>query len=153
MFTTLAKKHRRPPWVIRDRLKSTTVTPHGKRRCFEAVLRTPSGKEFTARFGGIPLRTVRHARILDRPWPARRGRLLIDRLKAGTCELCQSHDGITVYHVARLVDLNTYSPTKAPDWVTAMCQRRSKTLIVCAACHAHIHQPRTQQHPLESRVR
>lgn len=57
MFTTLAKKHRRPPWVIRDRLKSTTVTPHGKRRCIEAVLRTPSGKVLTARFGGIPLRT------------------------------------------------------------------------------------------------
>ena len=153
MFTTLAKKHRRPPWVMRERLKSTVVTPHGKRRCFEAVLRTPSGKEFTARFGGIPLRTVRHARLHDGPWPARRRRLLIDRLKAGVCELCQSRDGITVHHVRRLVDLNKYSPKKAPDWVTAMRQRRSKTLIVCVDCHARIHPPHTQQHLLESRVR
>jgi len=96
---------------------------------------------------------VRHFRLLDGPWPARRRRLLIDRLKAGTCELCQSRDGITVHLVARLVDLNKYSATNAPDWVTAMRQRRSKALIVCVDCHARIHPPHTQQHPLESRVR
>ncbi|WP_158726890.1 group II intron reverse transcriptase/maturase [Tomitella fengzijianii] len=153
MFTTLAKKHRRPPWVMRERLKSVVETPHGKRRCFEAVLHTPSGAEFTARFGGILLRKVRHARLLDGPWPARRKRLLIARLKAGICELCQSRDGITVYHIARLADLDRYSPTKAPEWVSAMRQRRSKTLIVCAGCHTQIHPPGREQHPPESRVR
>ncbi|MFD0504473.1 group II intron reverse transcriptase/maturase [Streptomyces chiangmaiensis] len=54
MLSTLAAKHRRPPWIMRERHKSTVDTPFGKRRCFEAVQRTPAGKVFTARFGGIP---------------------------------------------------------------------------------------------------
>jgi group II intron reverse transcriptase/maturase len=140
MLSTLAAKHRRPPWVMRRRHETTAATPHGKRRCFEATLRTPSGKEFTARFGGIPLRRDKHARLIDGAWPAKRGRQLIARLTAGKCELCQSHDGITVHHVKRLADLDRYSPTTAPAWVKAMRGRRRKTLIVCSDCHTDIHQ-------------
>ena len=94
---------------------------------------------FTARFGGVPLRRVTHARIIDGPWPTRRGTLLIARLTAGTCELCQARDGITVHHVRRLTDLTKYDPTTGPDWARAMQRRRSKTLIVCTHCHARIH--------------
>jgi group II intron reverse transcriptase/maturase len=145
MFSTLAAKHRRPPWVMRDRHRATASTPHGKRRCFEAVQRTPAGKVFTARFGGIPLRRKKHARLIDGAWPARRGRQLIARLHAGICELCQSPDGITVHHVRRLTDLNRYSTKAEPPWVEAMRASRRKTLIVCARCHASIHQqPGTQ---------
>lgn len=139
MFSTLAAKHRRPPWVMRDRLRSTADTPHGKRRCYEAKLHTPSGPVFTARFGGIPLRRRKHARLIDGAWPARRGRQLIARLTAGICELCDSRDGITVHHVKRLADLNRYSRTTAPRWVEAMRASRRKTLIVCARCHRDIH--------------
>ena len=145
MFSTLAAKHRRPPWAMRDRHRTTVTTPYGKRRCFEAVQRTPSGKVFTARFGGIPLRRKKHARLIDGAWPARRGHQLIARLKAGICELCESRGGITVHHVGRLTDLNRYSTTAAPKWVEAMRASRRKTLIVCARCHASIHQqPGTQ---------
>jgi group II intron reverse transcriptase/maturase len=145
MFSTLAAKHRTPPWVLRERLKTTVVTPYGKRRCFEATQRTPSGKVFTARFGGIPLRRNKHARLIDGAWPAKRKRQLITRLTAGICELCESPDGITVHHVKRLVDLNRYNSTAAPDWVEAMRAKRRKTLIVCASCHAEIHhRPNTQ---------
>ena len=145
MFSTLAAKHRRPPWAMRDRHRTTVTTPYGKRRCFEAVQRTPSGKVFTARFGGIPLRRKKHARLIDGAWPARRGRQLIARLKAGICELCESRNGITVHHVGRLNDLNRYSTKAAPQWVEAMRASRRKTLIVCARCHASIHQqPGTQ---------
>lgn len=139
MLSTLAAKHRRPPWAMRRRHETTVETPHGKRRCFEATQRTPSGTMFTARFGGIPLRRKKHARLLDGAWPARRGRQLITRLTTGICELCQSRDGITVHHVTRLTDLNRYNTTTAPDWVQTMRARRRKTLIVCADCHAHIH--------------
>jgi group II intron reverse transcriptase/maturase len=140
LFSTLAAKHRRPPWVMRDRHKSTVDTPFGKRRCFEAVQRTPAGKVFTARFGGIPLHRRKHARIIDGVWPTRRGRQLTARLTAGICELCGSNEGITVHHVKRLTDLNRYSTTAAPRWVQAMRTRRRKTLIVCDRCHAEIHQ-------------
>jgi group II intron reverse transcriptase/maturase len=141
MLSTLAAKHRRPPWIMRERYKTTIETPFGKRRCFEAVQRTPAGKVFTARFGGIPLRRRKHARpIIDGAWPTKKGRRLIDRLTAGICELCASHDGITVHHVRRLTDLNRYSSTAAPRWVEAMRTGRRKTLIVCDRCHAEIHQ-------------
>jgi hypothetical protein len=100
---------------------------------------------FTARFGGIPLRRRKHARLIDGAWPTRRGTHLIARLTAGICELCDSPDGITVHHVKRLADLNRYSPTAAPPWVQAMRDSRRKTLIVCARCHSSIHQqPHTQ---------
>ncbi len=145
MLSTLAAKHRRPPWVMRDRHRATVSTPHGKRRCFEAVQRTPSGKVFTARFGGIPLRRRKHARLIDGAWPTRRGRQLIARLTAQICELCDSRDGITVHHVKRVADLNRYSSTAAPAWVEAMRASRRKTLIVCARCHATIHQQPTTQ--------
>jgi hypothetical protein len=145
MFSTLAAKHRRPPWTMRDRHRSTVTTPHGKRRCFEALQRTPSGKVFTARFGGISLRRKKHARLIDGAWPTRQGRQLIARLNAGICELCESHDGITVHHAKRLTDLGRYSTKAAPQWVEAMRASRRKTLIVCARCHARIHQqPDTQ---------
>jgi group II intron reverse transcriptase/maturase len=145
MMSTLAAKYRRPPWVMRSRYQTTVVTPYGKRRCFEATQRTPSGTVFTARFGGIPLRRRKHARLIDGVWPTRRGTHLIARLTAGICELCDSNDGITVHHVKRLADLNRYSPTATPPWVQAMRDSRRKTLIVCALCHGSIHQqPITQ---------
>jgi group II intron reverse transcriptase/maturase len=145
MMSTLAAKYRRPPWAMRRRYQATVVTPYGKRRCYEATQRTPSGAVFTARFGGIPLRRRKHARLIDGAWPTRRGTQLIARLTAGICELCDSRDGITVHHVKRLADLNRYSPTTAPSWVQAMRDSRRKTLIVCARCHDSIHQqPHTQ---------
>lgn len=145
MMSTLAAKHRRPYWVLYERYRTTTLTPYGKRRCFEATQQAPSGTVFTARFGGIPLRRVKHARIIDGPWPTHRGRQLTNRLTAGICELCESRDGITVHHVKRLTDLNRFSTTTAPTWVQAMRDSRRKTLIVCAQCHQDIHQrPNTQ---------
>jgi group II intron reverse transcriptase/maturase len=140
MMSTLAAKHRRPPWVMGKRHRSTVDTPYGKRRCYEVVQRTPAGKVFTARFGGIPLRRRKHARLTDGAWPSRRGRQLTARLTAGICELCESRDGITVHHVKRLTDLDRYSTTAAPKWVETMRARRRKTLIVCARCHTGIHQ-------------
>lgn len=145
MFSTLAAKHRRPPWVMRNRYRATVQTPYGKRRCYEATRRTPSGKAFTARFGGIPLRRRKHARLIDGAWPTRRGRQLIHRLTAGVCELCDSREGITVHHIARLADLDRYATTAAPAWIQAMRTKRRKTLIVCARCHATIHQQPTTQ--------
>src|SRR3954467_4642048 len=145
MMSTLAAKYRRPPWVMRNRYRTTVVTPRGKRRCFEATQRTPSGAVFTARFGGIPLRRRKHARLIDGAWPTRRGTQLIARLTAGICELCDSRDGITVHHVKRLADLDRYSATTPPAWVKTTRASRRKTLIVCARCHHTIHERSTTQ--------
>lgn len=139
MLSTLAAKHRRPPWRLRDRFKSTIETPYGTRRCFEASHTTPSGSVATARFGGIPLVRQRHTTIIDGRWPARQKRLLVKRLKTGICELCGSDRTITVHHVRRMSDLERYSTTNPPKWVADMRQYRRKTIIVCAHCHAAIH--------------
>ncbi|MFD9603249.1 hypothetical protein [Streptomyces sp. NPDC059970] len=123
------------------------IQRHRKRgtdRCY--VYTYPSRKALKAVMAkGIPLRRRKHTRLIDGAWPTRRGRQLIARLTAGTCELCDSPDGITVHHVKRLADLNRYSTTAAPDWVNAMRTSRRKTLIVCTRCHGTIHQrPDTQ---------
>ena len=145
MLSTLAAKYRRPPWVMRRRYQTTVATPWGKRRCFEATRRSPSGAAWTARFGGMPLRRQKHARLIEGAWSPRRGRQLIARLRTGICELCTADDGITVHHVKRLTDLNRHSATAAPAWIEAMRAKRRKTLIVCARCHAKIHQQPTTQ--------
>lgn len=145
MMSTLAAKHRRPPWEMRTRYQTTVTTPHGKRRCYEATQQAPSGTVFTARFGGIPLRRQKHARLIDGAWPTRRGRQLITRLTAGICELCDSRDGITVHHVKRLADLDRCTTMTAPHWAGTMRASRRKTLIVCARCHPSIHQQSTTQ--------
>lgn len=89
MLCTLASKHRSTASKIADRLQATITTPHGLRRCFEAVLeRGPGRRPLVARFGGIPLRRQKNAVIDDRiPGRARNGRSeLVDRLRRGRCE-------------------------------------------------------------------
>ncbi|MBM0238962.1 hypothetical protein JNW88_20760 [Micromonospora sp. ATA32] len=72
MMSTLAAKYRRPPWAMRNRYQATVVTPHGKRRCFEATQRTPSGTvsgtvALSHRQDPLPqeLRQGVHARVAD----------------------------------------------------------------------------------------
>jgi hypothetical protein len=48
---------------------------------------------------------------------------------------------MVVHHVGRLVDLTGPGPTQ-PAWDRLMVKRRRKTLVVCAACHDHIHDGR-----------
>ncbi|GAA3516216.1 hypothetical protein FHR32_006089 [Streptosporangium album] len=93
-----------------------------------------------ARFGGIPLQRQRMAAIIDRQpvrvdYPRKE---LIKRLLADTCELCQRTDNIQVHHVRKLADLARPGQHQ-PVWMRAMAKRRRKSLVVCDACHAHIH--------------
>jgi len=138
MLKTLAAKHQRPSWKLVDRYKTTTDTPYGKRRCFEARGERTDRPPLVARFGGIPLRRNGHAVINDRvPVPGRPGKHLIQRLLAGICEVCAATDDISVHHVRHIADLT--KPAGAPTWVTLMSTQRHKTLVVCARCHATIH--------------
>jgi hypothetical protein len=63
---------------------------------------------------------------------------LIGRLLKGRCEICASTDTIEVHHVRRLADLAT-AGTAQPAWAKIMANKRRKTLVVCDACHDHIH--------------
>lgn len=45
-----------------------------------------------------------------------------------------------MHHVRKLADLTmTGSP---PEWMQFMANKRRKSLVVCAACHGHIHRRR-----------
>jgi hypothetical protein len=64
---------------------------------------------------------------------------LINRLRAGRCELCNADTDVETHHIRRLKDLQTESRADQPDWVKRMASRRRKTLIVCHDCHTGIH--------------
>jgi len=140
MLKTLAAKHQRPAWKLVDRYKTTTDTPYGKRRCFEARIERGDRPPLVARFGGIPLRRDKHAVLTDHvPSSGRPGKQLIRRLLAGRCELCRRRDDITVHHVRRLADLPPPEHAETSAWVRLMRTRRRKTLVVCVGCHNTIH--------------
>jgi hypothetical protein len=57
---------------------------------------------------------------------------------AASSRTSQRADDVQVHHVRKLADLDTPGTHQA-QWATIMANRRRKTLIVCAACHDHIH--------------
>jgi hypothetical protein len=101
-------------------------------------------KSLVATFGGIPLRRQKHVVLNDRaPVPATaRRKELIHRLVAGRCELCGHADEVQVHQIRKLSDLDKPGQPQQPEWMRLMAQRRRKTVVVCATCHADIHHGR-----------
>jgi group II intron reverse transcriptase/maturase len=140
MLKTLAAKHRSTVTKMAARHKAEVITSDGTRTCFEARLRREGKKDLVARFGGIPLRQDRRAVITDpAPVPVLAPRKeLLHRLRKRCCELCEHGATVSVHQVARLAHLGRPGPGQ-PAWAALMARMRRKTLIVCAACHDHIH--------------
>jgi group II intron reverse transcriptase/maturase len=140
MLKTLAAKHKSTVAKTAARYKAKAITGHGPRTCFEARLKRTGKKDLVARFGGIPLRQSRRAVIHD-PAPPRASyprKELISRLRKRWCELCEHGATVAVHQVAALNQLGRPGPGQ-PAWAALMTKMRRKTLIVCAACHDHIH--------------
>jgi hypothetical protein len=140
MLKTLAAKHKSTVTRTAARYKAKVITADGPRTCFEARIRREGKPDLVARFGGIPLRRDRRAVIRDpAPVPVTIPRKeLIHRLRKRWCELCEHGATVAVHHAARLADLGQAGPGQ-PAWAALMAEKRRKTLIVCAACHDHIH--------------
>jgi group II intron reverse transcriptase/maturase len=140
MLKTLASKHRSTVTKMATKHKAKTVTPSGPRTCFEAIVERADKQPLAARFGGIPLRRQKNATIQDRIYGrgAYPRKELVTRLLRGRCELCDHRGPVQVHHVRKLAQLNPPGPTQ-PAWVNIMARRRRKTLVVCEACHDHIH--------------
>ena len=105
--------------------------------------RGEGNRPLVATFGGIPLRRQKAAVLRDRaPVPATsRRKELIHRLLAGQCEICGQSDKVRVHQIRKLADLDRPGQPQ-PEWVQIMARRRRKTLVVCDACHASIHDRR-----------
>ena len=140
MLKTLAAKHRSTVAKMAARHKAEVSTSDGPRACFEARRKRKGKKDLVARFGGIPLKQDRRAVITDpAPVPVLAPRKeLIHRLRKRCCELCEHGATVAVHQVARLANLGRPGPGQ-PAWAALMARMRRKTLIVCAACHDHIH--------------
>jgi group II intron reverse transcriptase/maturase len=144
LLKTLAAKHDSTVTKMARKYRATIETPHGPRKCIQVSVPRGDGKKpVVATFGGIPLRRQKNAILRDRE-PARantRRKELVHRLLAGRCELCGQADKVRVHQIRKLADL-TKPGQPQPDWMQIMAKRRRKTLIVCATCHAKIHQGR-----------
>ena len=140
MLKTLAAKHRSSVTKMAARHKAKIKTSDGTRTCFEARKRRAGKPDLVARSGGIPLRRDRRAVIRDpAPAPAAVPRKeLIHRLRNRRCELCEHGTTVAVHQVAGLASLGKPGQGQ-PAWAALMAKKRRKTLIVCAACHYHIH--------------
>ena len=140
MLKTLAAKHKSTATKMAARHKAKVVTGDGPRTCYEARRKRRGKPDLVARFGGIPLRQDRRAVIRDPapdPVPAPH-KELICRLRKRRCELCEHGTTAAVHQVAALSQLGRPGPGQ-PAWAVLMARMRRKTLIVCAACHEHIH--------------
>lgn len=140
---TLGHKNQISVNKVWRRYKATLQTPAGPRKGLRVAIERDDGrKPLVAHWGGVSLarRTTRVVLKDDLPmiW-RRRPTELVDRLRAGTCELCASTDDVEVHHVRRLQDLQTKKRAHQPEWVKRMATRHRKTLIVCHTCHNSIH--------------
>jgi AI2M/AI1M-like, HNH endonuclease len=119
---------------------ATIDMPHGPRVCLQATVHRSGRKALVATFGGIPLRRHKTSVLTDRD-PTRdlaRGSELIRRLLAGRCELCGQAEKVQIHQIRTLADLDQTGQPQ-PEWMRIMAKRRRKTLVVCDACHASIH--------------
>ena len=140
MLKTLAAKHRSTVTKMAARHRAKIETRDGPRTCFEARKHREGKKDLVARFGGIILRQDRRAVIRDPapapvPYPRKE---LITRLRRRECELCETGTTVAVHQVTSLKELGKPGPGQ-PAWAALMARMRRKTLIVCAACHEHVH--------------
>lgn len=140
MLKTLASKHRSTVTRMAAKHKAITITPSGPRTCLEAVVERAGKQPLVARFGGMPLKRQKNAFIDERiygrgTYPRKE---LVTRLLKGQCELCEHTGQVQVHQVRKLAELDPTGPLR-PPWVQVMARRRRKTLVVCAACHDHIH--------------
>jgi hypothetical protein len=122
------------------RHRTVTETGGGLRTCYEARRKREGKPDLVARFGGINLRQNWRAVIRDPapvpvPYPQKE---LLRRLSKRYCELCETGTTVAVHQVAGLRQLGKPGPEQ-PAWAALMAQKRRKTLIVCSACHEHIH--------------
>src|SRR6266542_642927 len=60
---------------------------------------------------------------------------LIDRLKAGKCELCGATEDLQMHHIRKMSDIKQ---GKEP-WQVQMIARQRKTMAVCQPWHRKIH--------------
>lgn len=136
---TLARKLHWPVTKVYGKYKATHMIDKRPYKGLVVIVPRTEKDPLIAKWGGIPLRRNMKATLDDQPtpnWPSRSE--LEKRLLADTCEICGSHDQISVHHVRALKDFYQKGRRKKPLWMQIMAARRRKTLVVCWSCHMDI---------------
>jgi group II intron reverse transcriptase/maturase len=146
LVKTLAAKFKLSAKQVCEKYQAMRVVDKRPYKVLQVTIVREGKKPLVAHWGGIPLRRNPQAVLNDFPQPPWRGRSELEkRLLADTCELCGSHDSITVHHIRALKDLHQKGRREKPRWMQIMAARQRKTLLVCWPCHRNIHAGRPVQ--------
>jgi group II intron reverse transcriptase/maturase len=143
LLKTLAGKGRTTLVKTLKRLKSTTQTPNGPRKCLKLIILRAGKRPLVAMFGGISLQR-KHTALKDQvllPYIRRRSDI-VERLLKDTCEVCESKDHVQMHHVRHLADLNKQGRREKPLWMQIMMARKRKSIPLCWRCHMDVHHNR-----------
>jgi group II intron reverse transcriptase/maturase len=148
LLKTLAGKGRTTLVKTLKRLKSTTQTPNGPRKCLKLTIPRAGKRPLVAMFGGISLQR-KHPALKEQvlkdqvllPHVRRRSEI-VERLLKDTCEVCESKDHIQMHHVRHLADLNKQGRREKPLWMQIMMARKRKSIPLCRRCHMDVHHNR-----------
>jgi len=143
LLKTLAKKGRTTAAKTLKRLRSTTQTPNGPRKCLKLTIERDKKRPLVAIFGGVSLarrRTAGKDQVL-KPFIRMRSEL-VERLLKNTCEVCESNEYIEMHHIRKLANLNKQGRREKPLWMKIMIARKRKSIPLCRRCHEDIHSNR-----------
>jgi hypothetical protein len=136
---TLALKLKIPVAKVYEKYKATIVRHKQTYRGLQVIVPRKDTKPLIATWGGIALRRKKNAVLNDQLAPIWNSRTELEqRLLADTCELCGSHEQITVHHIRAMKDLKQEGRHEKPQWVQIMAARHRKTLVLCWPCHRKI---------------
>ncbi len=145
---------------IYKRYQTTHIVDGRPYKGLHVIVEREGKQPLIAKWGNIPLRREPRTILNDQPGQVWTGHTELEkRLLADTCELCGSHDRISVHHVRALKDLHQKGRREKPRWMHVMASRRRKTLVVCWSCHMTIQHGRPHRNAnnrnsmsLESRI-
>jgi group II intron reverse transcriptase/maturase len=115
-------------------------------KVLRVVINRPGKEPLLSLFGGISFeRKPEGMGITDldttRAWfkPGGKRSEAVQRLVAGTCELCGSEEPLQAHHIRKPADIDQPGRRPKAPWEKIMAARKRKTLMVCKKCHDDIH--------------
>ena len=144
LLKTLASKNQTSVTKESKRLKATTKTSDGPRKCLKLTIQREKTKPLTAIFGGLSLKRRKNPIMEDRvifPYVQLRSEI-VERLLNDTCEVCGEKKNVQMHHVRHVRDLNKKGKREMPLWMKVMIMRKRKSIPLCKGCHDDVHHNR-----------
>src|SRR5215831_4580620 len=144
LLKTLASKNHTSVTKESKRLKATTKTSDGPRKCLKLTIQREKKTPLIAIFGGLSLKRRKHPLMEDRvilPYVQLRSEI-VERLLNDTCEVCGEKKNVQMHHVRHLRDLNKKGKREMPLWMKVMIMRKRKSIPLCKGCHDDVHHNR-----------